>query len=459
MNSRILIVDDEINIRRVLRGFLEQEGYLVTEAKDGMEALSFLKKEEGSSFSTLITDLRMPQLDGLTLLQIVSKQYPSLPVIMITAFETVESAVSALKLGAFDYISKPFDKKEMLQVIQKSVNTFLSKNHAPHDKEIHSELVNQSSQMKEVLNIIKKVANSSATVLITGESGTGKELVARALHENSSRLQKPFIAINCSAIPATLIESELFGYEKGAFTGAAHSKPGRFELADEGTLFLDEIGEIPMKLQAKLLRVLQENEIERVGGVKSQKIDIRLICATNKDLGQEVQKGNFREDLFYRLNVVPIFLSPLRERKEDLSHLVDFFIQKYNKKLRTQASQKKISHIDVKAMNILSEYKWPGNIRQLENVIERMIVLSDDNQEILDIQNLPSEMIEPDTQMIPSLEESSLKEIMKGKTQTIEKNLIVQALEETHGNVTQAARKLGISRKGLQNKMKEYQLR
>lgn len=456
MNTKILVVDDETNIRKVLRALLEQEGLHITEAKDGIDALAILKKEE---FHILITDLKMPYLDGLGLLQAVSKQYPLLPVIMITAYETVESAVSALKLGAFDYISKPFDKKEMIQVVQKALNTFLSKHHAPTDKEIHSDLVNQSPQMKEVLSIIKKAAASVSTILIIGESGTGKELVARALHENSSRCQKPFMAINCSAIPETLIESELFGYEKGAFTGALHSKPGRFELAHEGTLFLDEIGEIPFELQAKLLRVLQENEIEKVGGTKPVKIDIRLVCATNKDLSQEVQKGNFREDLYYRLNVIPIVLPPLRERKEDLAHLVSFFIQKYNKKLG-----KNIKTISQEAIHILTQYPWPGNIRQLENAIERMMVLND--QKVLTQENIPEEILSPQTssslsstQNLLDLQEGSFKDVIKENTQKMEKHLIVKALEETHGNVTQAAKKLGISRKGLQNKMKDYQLR
>ncbi|HBQ21286.1 MAG: Fis family transcriptional regulator [Deltaproteobacteria bacterium GWA2_38_16] len=455
MNSKILIVDDEANIRKVLKALLEQEHYTVHEARDGIEALALLKKEE---IHTIITDLRMPNLDGMGLLKSVSKSYPDIPVIIITAHESVDSAVSALKLGALDYISKPFDKLEMMDVVKKAITVFHSKSKAPTDKEIHSELVNHSPQMKEVLNIIKKVADSPSTILITGESGTGKELAARALHENSSRSQKPFITINCSAIPATLIESELFGYEKGAFTGAVSAKPGRFELADQGTLFLDEIAEIPLELQAKLLRVLQENEIERVGSVKTLKIDIRLITATNKDLLEEVKKGTFREDLYYRLNVVPIYLPPLRERKEDFPHLVDFFIQKYNKKLG-----KNIRSIDKNAMDILMQYKWPGNIRELQHVIERMILLSE--KDILTTENLPSEMSQLSTIMTPSIRpedfaaQGSFKDIVKETTQKIEKNLIVKALEDTHGNVTKAAKILGISRKSLQNKMKEYQLR
>ncbi|MBI3019061.1 MAG: sigma-54-dependent Fis family transcriptional regulator [Deltaproteobacteria bacterium] len=455
MNPHILIIDDEANIRKVLKALLEQEGIQVSEAKDGVEALSLLKKD---SFQTIITDLRMPNLDGMGFLEASLKHYPDIPIIIVTAHGTVDSAVSALKMGAFDYISKPFDKTEMIQVIKKALNTYQSKSKNPSDKEIHSELVSQSPQMKEVLILIKKVASSPSTILITGESGTGKELVARALHENSSRASKPFITINCSAIPTTLIESELFGFEKGAFTGAIASKLGRFELAHEGTLFLDEIGEIPLELQAKLLRVLQENEIERVGGVKTIKINIRLIAATNKDLSEEVKKGGFREDLFYRLNVIPIYLPPLRERKEDFPHLVDFFIQKYNKKLG-----KRVYALNEKAMNVLMQFQWPGNIRQLENVLERMILLSE--KQTLMLEDIPSEISQLTSISTPTFipenmnTQGSFKEIVKETTQKIEKNLIVKALEETHGNVTRAAKILGISRKSLQNKMKEYQLR
>src|SRR3989338_7540137 len=354
----------------------------------------------------------MSHLDGMGLLETSLKQYPDIPIIIITAHGTVDSAVSALKMGAFDYISKPFDKTEMIQVIKKALGTYQSKSQNPSDKEIHSELVSQSPQMKEVLLLIKKVASSPSTILITGESGTGKELVARALHENSTRALKPFITINCSAIPAPLIESELFGFEKGAITGAIAYKLGRFELAHEGTLFLDEIGEIPLELQAKLLRVLQENEIERVGGVKTIKINIRLIAATNKDLSEEVKKGNFREDLFYRLNVVPIYLPPLRERKEDFSHLVDFFIQKYNKKLG-----KRVQSLYEKALTVLMQFQWPGNIRQLENVLERMILLSE--KMTLTLEDIPSEISQLTSISTPSFRpedmtsQGSFKEIVK----------------------------------------------
>ena len=454
MDHKILIVDDEASIRKVLKALIEQQGFSAVEAHNGMDALAILEKEQ---IHAIITDLRMPKLDGMGLLKIALRQYPDIPVIIITAHETVDSAVSALKMGALDYISKPFEKEEMIQALKKALGTYQTKLKGPSDISIDSDLVNKSPKMREVLSLIKKVADSPSTVLVTGESGTGKELVARALHQNSSRAQLPFITINCSAIPQTLIESELFGYEKGAFTGAVSSKPGRFELADKGTLFLDEIGEISMEMQAKLLRVLQENEIERVGGINTIKVDIRFIAATNKNLFEEVKKGNFREDLYYRLNVVPIDLPPLRERPEDFSALVDFFIHKYNKKLG-----KKMTSLDTKAMEALQRFHWPGNIRQLENVLERMILLSD--QQTLTLANIPSEISQLSDITTPAispetLKQGSFKDIVKDTTQKIEKDLIVQALNKTHGNVTKAAKRLGISRKSLQNKMKEYQLK
>src|SRR3989338_2395034 len=450
--ANILVVDNEPNIRRVLKGLLEQKSYHVFEAEDGVDALTLLKKEE---IHTIITDLKMPNLDGLGLLQALSSQYPDIPVIMITAHQTVDSAIRAMKMGALDYISKPFDRDEMLMIVRKALEHYQKRKQMPWDEALNSDLVTQSPQMQSIKSIIQKVADSPSTVIITGESGTGKELVAKALHDLSQRKEKAFIAINCSAIPATLIESELFGYEKGAFTGAVTSKPGRFELADEGTLFLDEIAEIPLELQAKLLRAIQENEIERVGGLKTKKINIRLIVATNRDLKGDVESGRFRQDLFYRLNVVPIELPPLRNRKEDFEPLVDFFIQKYNKRL-----EKRIKAIDTHALDVLKEYHWPGNIRQLENVIERMVLLSEGTT--LQVSNIPDEISQITSISIPAFhpdklsKTGSFKDIVKETTGHVERNLILKALEETHGNVSRAAKNLGISRKSLQNKIKEY---
>jgi transcriptional regulator with PAS, ATPase and Fis domain len=329
----------------------------------------------------------------------------------------------------------------------------------PHSGESNSDgissIIGNSSQMQEIFKVIQKIAQSPSTVLVWGESGTGKELVAYEIHRQSKRGNKPFVKINCAAIPATLIESELFGYEKGAFTGAVAAKPGRFELAHEGTLFLDEVAEMPLEMQVKLLRILQEQEFERVGGVNTIKTDVRIITATNKDLEAEVRSGRFREDLFYRLNVVPIHLPPLRERKEDIELLVRYFLLQFNDKLK-----KSITGLTPETLSALKSHSWPGNIRQLENVLERMILMCDGN--ILTTDDLPEEIGVPvgDKSEPMQLDGSaSLKQIVRRQTQSLERELIEKALEETSGNVTRAAEKLGLSRKGLQLKMKELGVR
>jgi transcriptional regulator with GAF, ATPase, and Fis domain len=320
-----------------------------------------------------------------------------------------------------------------------------------------SSIIGTSSQMQEIFKIISKIAASPSTVLVSGESGTGKELVAFEIHRNSLRNKKPFIKINCAAIPASLIESELFGYERGAFTGAVSAKPGRFELADEGTLFLDEVAEMPLEMQVKLLRVLQEQEFERVGGLNTIKVDVRIITATNKDLDAEVKAGRFREDLFYRLNVVPIHLPPLRDRNEDVDLLVKYFLQQFNERLK-----KGILSVSVEAMAALRAHSWPGNIRQLENVLERMVLMSDGNH--LGVEDLPDEVAASSGLLAPTnadatVEPSRFKEIVKRQTQALERDLIEKALEETHGNITRGAERLGLSRKGLQLKLKELGIR
>src|SRR5690349_2863600 len=325
----------------------------------------------------VITDLRMPKVDGMEVLRTAVKNQPHVPVIMVTAYGSVGQAVEAIKAGAFDYVEKPFDQDQIRLVIDKAVKQAAANRSAPRatlypsTEEVRGRygLIGDSPEMHNIFEVIAKVADSPSTVLITGESGTGKELVAKALHENSSRKNGPFIKINCAAIPKTLMESELFGYEKGAFTGATSSKPGRFELADGGTLFLDEIGEIPVEMQVKLLRVLQESEFERVGGIKTIKVDVRLITATNRDLQKECAAGNFREDLYYRLNVVPIHIPPLRDRREDIPLLVEHFVSKFNDRLK-----KNIEGIEPDALAALVQYHWQGNIRELENVLERTIL-------------------------------------------------------------------------------------
>src|SRR5688572_13254015 len=372
-------------MRRVLEAMLRREGYDVITAANGVEALGGMT----AGVHTVITDLKMPGLDGMALLKRLSVEYPDVPVVMITAHGSVENAVEAVKLGAFDYLEKPFEQEQIRQVVAKAINTYaLARRDArPEEPSARGRfrLVGQSPAIRQIYAVVEKVASTPSTALITGESGVGKELIARALHENSSRHAGPFIKINCAAIPKTLMESELFGYDKGAFTGAVGAKPGRFELAHGGTLFLDEIGEIPIEMQVKLLRVLQESEFERVGGIKTIKVDVRLVTATNRDLMQEIAAGGFREDLYYRLNVVPIHLPPLRERREDIPLLVSHFITKFNDRLR-----KEITHIEPEAVNRLVSYNWPGNIRELENVIERTMLFCEGS--VIRLVNLPTDL-------------------------------------------------------------------
>ena len=451
MIPKILIVDDEQNLRKVLSSLIKRLGFEPVEADNGFRALEECRTRQ---ISTVITDLRMLGMDGLDLLRSLNRNFPHLPVIMLTAHGTIETAVSALKNGAFDYITKPFEQLEMKRIILNAINTFEANQKEYKPPFLHPDLkiIGKTSVMEAVFSLVKKVADSPSSVLIIGESGTGKELIAQALHNLSSRKDKPFIKVNCAAIPENLIESELFGYEKGAFTGALNSKPGRFELAHEGTIFLDEIGEIPLEMQVKLLRVLQEKEFDRIGGLKTIEVDIRLISATNSELEKKIQKGAFREDLFYRLNVVPIQLPPLRERKEDIPLLVNYFLDEFNKKLK-----RSVQRISPDIMEAFSLFYWPGNIRQLENVIERMVLLTPTDE--LTPDQLPQEIKSQIYTSMPEYRAKGLKEAVKETTHKMEKELILEALQETSGNVTQAARQLGISRKSLQLKMKEFDLR
>ena len=460
----VLIVDDELNIRRVLAAMLAREGYEVTTAEDGEQALAVLHK---TPVHVVVTDLVMPRVGGMELLARVGAEFPDVPVIVITAHGTVDRAVQALKAGAFDFITKPFEQDELKKVIAKATRAHdLERQnvHAPAAAGEKPPLVGESPAMQHIHDIVAKVADSPSTVLITGESGTGKELIARELHLGSSRRDKPLIKVNCAAIPKDLVESELFGYEKGAFTGAVGSKPGRFELADGGTLFLDEIGEIPVEMQVKLLRALQESEFERVGGIKTLHVDVRLIAATNRDLKALIADGKFREDLYYRLAVVPISLPPLRDRKQDIPLLVEHFIAKYDQRLG-----KRVERIDDEAMQVLLGYSWPGNIRELENLMERSVLFADGPG--IQGASLPDALRErapgPDTPIaavgplgaIAAPSGASMKEIVRHAQAELEKELITRALEETGGNVTRAAKRLQISRKSLQVKMKELGLR
>jgi two-component system response regulator AtoC len=457
--DRILVVDDESNLRKVLAGLLRREGYEVDTAEDGAEAWDMLVDDD---YAVVLTDLRMPNLDGMALLKRIAQRSPDLPVIIVTAHGTIDTAVEAVKLGAFDFITKPFDQQELAKVVAKAVTT--SRLSASETTSLPARegqgrfgIIGQSPAMQRVFDIVEKVAATPSTVLITGESGTGKELIAKAVHEYSPRASKPFIKVNCAAIPDTLIESELFGYEKGAFTGAVTSKPGRFELAHTGTLFLDEIGEISTEMQVKLLRAIQESEFERVGGVTTRRVDVRLITATNRDLAKDVADGAFREDLYYRLNVVPIPLPPLRDRTQDIPALVQHMLQKYAQRLGKSG----VERVGDDAVDLLSRYPWPGNIRELENVIERTLLFCDGP--VVRAQDLPAELtgrIGGATPMAPIPPAGvGLKDAVRLTTQAVEREMIERALAETRGNVTQAARRLEISRKSLQIKMKELGLR
>jgi two-component system, NtrC family, response regulator AtoC len=452
--KQVLVADDEANLRKVLAAMLARDGYEAHLAANGQEAIELLGEHH---IDTVICDLKMPKVDGLGVLRHVVDAYPRIPVILITAHGTVDSAVEALKLGAFDYITKPFEREELRHVVAKALKTA---DLADADIRLDGaeagryRIIGHSPRMQEIYAILERVADSPSTVLLTGESGTGKELIARALHENSSRKEGRFIAVNCAAIPKDLMESELFGYEKGAFTGAVTSKPGRFELADGGTLFLDEIGEIPVEMQVKLLRALQESEFERVGGVKTIRVDVRLIASTNRELEKQIEVGTFREDLYYRINVVHIHLPPLRERREDIPLLVDHFRRRYNERLK-----KNVSGLEDSAMERLLSRPWPGNIRQLENVVERCVLFC--NGDKITEADLPPEhpTASPEPAAAPISEATSLRDAVREASVRVERELIVRALKQTSGNVTHAARILKISRKGLQVKMKELGLR
>ncbi len=462
--KQVLIVDDEPNLRKILAAQLSRDGYDVHTAEDGREGLALLRDNH---IDLVITDLKMPKIDGMTLLKEALREDPDLPVVMITAHGTIDTAVEALKSGAFDYLTKPFEKDEVRRIVAKALKT---KELAGAEASAPAAatgarfgIIGQSAGIADLYTVLARVADTPTTVLITGESGTGKELVARALHDHSSRRDRPFIKVNCAAIPKELIESELFGYERGAFTGAVTSKPGRFELASGGTLFLDEIGEIPVEMQVKLMRALQESEFERVGGIKTIHVDVRLVAATNRDLKKLIAAGTFREDLFYRLNVVPIRLPSLRERVTDVPILVEHFLTKFNERLK-----KHVAGVESDTMDALEAHGWPGNIRELENVIERAVLFSDGAK--LRVQDLPAELrgVAPSTPPPPHADfdrdgampgDGGLKEHVKSAMSRLERELVGRALQQTSGNVTHAARLLKISRKGLQLKMKELGLR
>jgi len=449
--KRILIIDDEESFRHMLSVILIKEGFEVETASNGEEGI---QKSLASPFNQILCDIRMPRMDGLEFLREIKKTAVDATIIIMSAYGTLDIAIEAMKLGAYDYISKPFKPDEIILTLRKAEEREqLRRENQLLRKEVAKEysfdnIVSKNEGMQKIFDIIKKIAQYKSTVLITGESGTGKELIARALHYNSERSQNPFLPINCGAIPENLLESELFGHAKGAFTDAIRTKKGLFEEADGGTLFLDEIGELPGQLQVKLLRVLQEGEVRRIGESKSIQVDVRIVSATVKDLVKEVNEGRFREDLFYRLNVLPIHIPPLRERKEDIPLLIHHFIKKYN-----EVMNKNVAGVDQKALEALMNYKWYGNVRELENTIERAIVLTDKDH--IEVENLPIEVqgFEGELQfdVLPD-EECSIKKASR----TLEINLIKKALRKTKGNHTHAARLLEISHRALLYKIKEY---
>lgn len=450
MGANILVVDDDLGMRETLEAVLIADGYQVGVAANGNEALGML---ETGTFDVMLLDFKMPDYTGLELLARVKKIVPELVIIMMTAYGTVKIAVEAVKQGAYDFITKPFELEEMRMIIKKALEM---QKLTQENKELRSMLkekfifknmVGASKEMQEVFEVIKKVVNYDVTILLCGESGTGKELVAQAIHHNSQRRNKPFIKLNCAALPETLLESELFGYDKGAFTGAATVKPGRFELAEGGTLFLDEIGDTSLNMQAKLLRVLQEKEFERVGGRQTIKVNVRIVAATNKDLKQEVEEKRFREDLYYRLNVVPIFLPPLRERKEDIPVLVHHFMKELN-----LLFQKDFSSVSPEAMSCLMRYHWPGNIRELKNILEKAILLGE--EKTLFVEHLPEEI----RGFYKNLQHEE-KEKELASLDDLEKDHIYQVLCEARWNQTKTAELLGIHRNTLRKKIEKFNLK
>lgn len=447
--ATILIADDEVNILSGLEIAFKEEGWNVLCASDGLDAWEKINKND---VDLVITDLKMPKMDGYELLKKISSSYPRLPVIVLTGHGTIETAVETMRDGAVDFFTKPVDLDKLLLVVKKTIlNSELKEQNRKLTEEIdklkkrqqYSSIIGKSSKVSQLMEIINQVAPTKASVLITGESGTGKELVSDAIYSLSSRVGKPFVKVHCAALSESLLESELFGHEKGAFTGAAKEKKGRFELADGGTIFLDEIGEINAQTQIKLLRVLQEKEFERVGGEKTIKVDVRVICATNRNLEDEVKKGNFREDLYYRLNVVHISVPPLRERKEDIDMLALSFLKEFN-----EEDGKKIEGFTKAARKALFSYSWPGNVRELKNAIESAVVLAKGN--MIDTDDLPSSILDDG-------KKEELVITLPVTMEEVEKKVIYSTIDYFEGNKSKAADELKIGRKTLYRKLEEFE--
>ncbi|HHY47775.1 MAG TPA: sigma-54-dependent Fis family transcriptional regulator [Firmicutes bacterium] len=457
-NHRILIVDDEANMRRILSELLTEQGYEVAAAKDGAEAI---RRATDSRFDLIILDLKLPDVDGITVLRELKKRGLTAAVVVLTAFSSIETAIEAMKLGAYDYIPKPFKVDKLKDVIKNAIAAssdpswgvaFPRRSYRDQDPGI----IGKTPAMRQVLELVDQLASTNATVLIYGESGTGKELVARAIHYRGPRASRPLIKVSCAALPESLLESELFGHEKGAFTNAIARRPGRFELADTGTLFLDEVGEMSPAMQSKLLRVLQEHEFERVGGTKSIKVDVRVIAATNKDLRKEVAEGRFREDLYYRLSVVPIYLPPLRERKDDIPLLCERFIERFSREIG-----KTVRGVTDEAMQMLRAYDWPGNVRELENCIERAVIFTRSEYIGPDVLflNSPAVNVAGNMPASHSSGASMVGDLALMSLEDMERMHIIEVLKRTNRNRTEAAKILKITRRTLLNKIKEYGIR
>lgn len=450
MELTVLIVDDESSQRIVLSGFLKEKGFSVLEAASGAEALEIIRN---SPVDIVISDYKMPEMTGVELLSKSRQINPEIAFIIVTAFGTIENAVEAMKLGAYDYLTKPIDLDE-LEIVLKRINErqkLISENRFLREqlseKYNFSGLIARSPRMEEVINLAGRVAKSKATVLIRGESGTGKEVLAKAIHYASPRANKPFVAVNCAALNENLLESEMFGHEKGAFTGADRQRKGRFEVADGGTLFLDEVGDLPLQTQIKLLRVLQESQFERVGGNVPITVDVRVITATNRPLEKLIAEGNFREDLFYRINVVTLSIPPLRERKEDIPELLDYFVRKY-----LPESGKSNATFSKEALNILMKYDYPGNIRELENIVQHALIIS--REEVITTEDLPiakSNLLQTENDETITTHKS-----MPEQVEAFEKKLVLNALSQTKGNQLQAAKLLGISERNLRYKLEKW---
>ena len=446
MENKILVVDDDRSHRQMLAAVLSEEGYHVYQAGDGSAAVGAI---ENQFFDMVLMDIRMEHMDGIEALQRILEISPGVIIIMMTAYASVDTAVDALKLGAYDYLTKPIDIEELIILIKKAFHhSQLEKENIYLKEQLDqrfdfSGIIGQSKAIKSLFETVALVAPSDATVLLLGESGTGKELIANAIHQNSPRKDKPLIKVNCAALPETLLESELFGHEKGAFTGATMRKQGRFQLAHDGSIFLDEIAEMTPQIQAKILRVLQEQEFEPVGSTKTIKVNTRIIAATNKSLEDKIEQGKFREDLYYRLNVVQVKAPLLLERREDIPLLADFFIRKYSEK-----NHKLIKGIKPVALDLLMRFSWPGNVRELENVIERAVILT--RGDLISPSDLPENIN-------VNIDENAKTSMEYGQTlKDVEKQMILRTLDEKNGNRTRTAEILGISRRTLQIKLKEY---